>query len=144
MALYENIAKVRKLVAVRRVKRWIAPGERVDLDSTDVRHLGGNAAFMRLVDDNTNIKPKKIDSKSKKSPVKKETKPVQPDKKQLAVDRKELKESLEGMTKKRIMEIGEELLDIDLKWADKKDKLIKDVLAAAKSQNKYRYVLENS
>ena len=50
MALYTNVAKVRKLVSVRRVRTWINPGEQVDLDPSDVRHLGGNSAYIQLAD----------------------------------------------------------------------------------------------
>lgn len=140
MALYENIAKVRKLVGVRRVKRWIPPGEQVDLDSTDARHLGGNAAFMRLT---KNIK-KKDDKKSadEKAPSKKTTSD-KPDKQQIETDRKALNESLRGMTKVRIIEVAEGVVGMDVLSRDKKDALIKKVMNAAKEKG-YRYVLENS
>jgi len=134
MALYKNVAKVRKLIGVRRVKRWVAPGEEVDLDSTDMRHLGGNAAHMRMVGSDT---PKK-----KKVPVKKTTSDKS-DKQQDKYDKKALKDSLEGMTKVRIIEVAEKVVGIDVLSRDKKNSLIKKVLKASKDKG-YRYVLEHS
>lgn len=134
MALYENVAKVRKLIGVRRVKRWIAPSEQVDLDTSDVRHLGGNAAFMQLV--------KEAKPKEKKSAAKKTTSD-KADKQQIAVDRKALKESLTGMTKERIIEVAEGVVGIDVLSRTKKADLIKQVLNASKEKG-YRYVLNNS
>lgn len=140
MALYENIAKVRKLVGVRRVKRWIAPGERADLDTTDVRHLGGNSAFMRLAE---NVeKPAEKKPADNKQPSK-ETKSDKPDKQQIAADRKALNESLKGMTKIRIIEVAESVVGLDVLSRDKKDVLIKNVMKASKDKG-YRYVLEHS
>ncbi len=135
MALYKNIAKVRKLIGVRRIKRWVAPGEEVDLDSTDARHLGGNSAFMQLV---VGEKPAK-----KKAPAAKETKSDASQKQQDKIDRKALKESLEGMTKVRIIEVAEGVVGIDVLSRDKKTDLIKQVLNASKDKG-YRYVLEHS
>ena len=134
MALYENVAKVRKLIGVRRVKRWIAPGEQVDLDSFDVRHLGGNAAFMQLA--------KKGKPKEKK-PATKKTTSDEVDKQQMVVDKKDLKESLTGMTKERIIKVAEDVVGIDVLSRTKKADLIKQVLAASKDKG-YRYVLEHS
>jgi len=134
MALYENVAKVRKLIGVRRVKRWITPGERVDLDSSDVRHLSGNAAFMQLA--------KKEKPKEKKPAVKKTTSD-EVDKQQMMIDKKTLMESLTGMTKERIIEVAESIVGIDVLSRTKKAKLIKQVLAASKNKG-YRYVLEHS
>ena len=56
MPLYENVAKKRKLICVKRVKRWVDPGSQVYLDVSDVRNLGGNAGFMRLVSNDDKIK----------------------------------------------------------------------------------------
>jgi len=43
---YINSAREPKLIGVRRVKRWIKPGEIVDLDPFDIRTLGINGAFV--------------------------------------------------------------------------------------------------
>jgi len=133
MALYKNIAKVRKLIGVRRIKRWVAPGEKVSLDAIDVRHLGGNSAFMQFV------KPGK--PKSKKAA--KKTISDKSAKKQETDDKKALKESLTGMTKERIIEVAEKVVGIDVLSRTKKADLIKQVLEASKEKG-YRYVLEHS
>jgi len=146
MALYTNVAKVRKLVSVRRVRTWINPGEQVDLDPSDVRHLGGNSAYIQLADGKMKgEKPPKEDKApvaEKKNPPK-ETKSDKIDKKQIAADRKALKESLEGMTKVRIIEVAETVVGIDVLSRDKKADLIKQVLNASKEKG-YAYVLKNS
>ena len=132
MALYKNTAKVRKFIGVRRIKRWVAPNETVDLDATDVRLLGGNAGCMRLAN-------KKIASKKKAKTV---TSDVS-EKRQEAIDKKDLKESLEGMTKERIIEVAETVVGIDVLWKTKKADLVKQVLKASKDKG-YRYVLKKS
>ena len=43
---YINKSKVRKLVSINREKKWINPGEIVDLNSVDIRLLGANASVI--------------------------------------------------------------------------------------------------
>jgi len=173
--LYINIAKVRKLVGVRRVKKWIQPGETVDLDSFDVRNLGMNATFFEphvpekkeetpepkeaadkapeAVDETVETTDETAEASDEKEEVEKDAPPEKSKKeieagkkaakKKEADARKALKESLEGMTKVRLIEVAEEVVGIDVKSRDTKDTILKQVLKASKAKG-YTYVLENS
>ena len=44
--LYVNISKERKLIPSKRVKKWVNPGEAVEVDSVDERFLGINASSL--------------------------------------------------------------------------------------------------
>jgi len=172
--LYINKAKVRKLIGVRRVKKWIQPGETVDLDSFDVRNLGMNSVYFEAYVPEPEEKPAppaeepkteepKVDEPAdsgddeKKEPEKKEPEkkdPPKKSKKELEAEkkaakkkeadaRKALKESLTGMTKVRLIEVGEEVIGVDVKSRDTKDAIIKQLMKAAKDKG-YEYVLKNS
>jgi len=166
--LYKNTAKVRKLIGVRRKKTWVQPGETVDLDSFDVRHLGMNAAFFEPFKPEPVEKPEppaeepkdeapaekpadKKEEPEKKEPPTKTKKQLEADKKaeQKAAKKKEsdarkaLKESLTGMTKTRLIEVGEDVIGVDVKSRDRKEDIIKQLLKAAKDKG-YEYVLKNS
>lgn len=162
--LYINTAKVRKLIGVRRMKKWIQPGGTVDLDSYDARTLGGNAGFFILykpepkekVEATSPKETKDEDANNQGAPADKDgdkirttgsEKEVKAEKeaakKQESEDRKALKESLEGMTKARLIEVAESVVKIDVKPKDNKAKILKKILKASKDKG-YAYVLKNS
>lgn len=159
--LYENTAKVRKLVAVRRVKKWVRPGGIVDLDSTDIRMLGRNGAFFSPVGSakSTNKKQapaatkaqpaekpvakkepkkqdnKKVDKKDKPAPKKKEDKKAKKDidkKAKESAARKELQKAFSDKTKAQLIEFGEGVLGYDVRSNDRKDVIIKKLLKVSK------------
>lgn len=136
--LYINNAKVRKLIGVKRQKRWVGPGETVNLDSYDIRTIGANAIFFEPYKGSKLKKPaeKKVAPADKKNTAK-EAKEKEAD------DKKALKESLEGMTKVRLIEVAEGVVGIDVKSRDNKAKILKRVLKASKEKG-YAYVLKNS
>jgi len=135
--LYTNNAKVRKLIGVKRVKKWIKPGETVDLDSFDARTLGGNAAFFSL----STKKHKDIVEITSPDKNVEDIKKVA--KKNESEIKKALKESLEGMTKARLVEVAEKIIGIDVKSKANKATILNQILKAAKEKG-YAYVLKNS
>jgi len=149
---YKNIDTQRRLIAVNRVKRWVQPNEVLDLSSIDVRMLGPNGAHVRQVDQTTPLglpeaikkapvaqptaapvkKEEPSPAPKKKSATKKPKKKAEPTAAELKEQRAELKEYLEEMNKGELYSFGEDNLDIDLKYKDKKETMVKKVLNAAK------------
>ncbi len=92
---YINTAKIKKLVAVNREKRFIDPGEIVGLSPIDVSMLGANAVFMRPAHE-VNIRKiqKSVVKSEEKEAANKEAaeKKVKEDKKKAASKKKADKE----------------------------------------------------
>lgn len=130
--LYINVAKVRKLVGVRRIKRWVQPGETIDLDASDIRMLGANAAYIVLYTEDTEDLAKETDSADEATK-----------KDQEKEDKKKLAESLKGCRKDRLIEIAEGILGLDVLSKSKKNDIIKEIMKEAKKKG-YAWVLANS
>jgi len=153
---YMNISTERKLIPIGRVRTWVQPKEVVDLSGIDLQTMGSNSRFMKRVSQTTPVGLKKAEAPVglkkaeapvkkapvEKAPVKKESiikkaikkvaKKKEPDAKELRQQRAELKAALEEMNKGELYAFGEDNLDIDLRFKDKKDVLVKRVLDASK------------
>lgn len=141
--LYINTAEKRLLVAVRRIKKWIQPRQTVDLNTTDVRMLGSNGQYMRPATE-AQADATKAAKEAVEAPAKKESNPKKKDKAPEKTDkelRKALSDTLKAMTKDELTELGEDKLGVDVKSRDKKDAIIKKLLAEAKKQG-YASVLK--
>lgn len=106
---YINTAKIRKLVAINREKRFVEPNEVINLSPIDIGMLGANAAFMKpyTAPVKNEVKPaivekeeKKIEAPAPKTVVeKKEPEKKAPAKKKSAKKKAEPKKKAEKKEK---------------------------------------------
>ena len=158
--IYVNQSDQRKLVTKSMMKVWVQPGQEIDLSSNDRRVLGLNSLYIVPIEeysapapvvkkpDNVAAKvvkkeaPKKTEKVVAKNVVKKNPAPKKPEMTEVEA-RNLLKESMLGCTKARLIEIGEEVLGVDVKTKDTKDKILKQVMKASKKKG-YAWVLKHT
>lgn len=130
--LYINTAGKRLLIAVRRIKKWIQPGQTIDLNTIDVRMLGANGQHMRLATEAQSEVARETkevvrEQPKKESKSKAETVPAKSD----SELRKELSDILKSMSKDELTELCTKT-ETSFKSRDKKDDIIKKLLTSAK------------
>lgn len=96
---YINTANIRRLVAISREKRFVEPGETVELSKIDISMLGSNAAFMKISE---SIDVNKIQKKVAKVVEKKVAKEAPKTKKKVAKKKSAIKKVIEKVTKKKV------------------------------------------
>ena len=134
--LYVNNSDQRKRVTQKMMKVWVQPGQTIELNSNDRRVLGFNAASVVPVEADAPAQKPTKKKAAKKAAVKA---PEMNDKEA----RKALSESFNGFRKDRLIEIGENVLKVDVKNRDPKGKIIKQLLKASKTKG-YAWVLKNT
>ncbi|MCK5643790.1 MAG: hypothetical protein KAJ19_23520 [Gammaproteobacteria bacterium] len=132
---YINTTERRLLIAMRMVKKWVAPKQVVNLSPIDIRMLGANGAFMRPAT------PEEISEATSEAAI--ASAPMAsgaaaPKKTDDKADRKALKEALEDYTKAGLVDIAKGL-DVEVKSRDNMAAITKKIMAAAKKTGYVAY-----
>lgn len=111
---YINTSKKRKLISIRQTKRWVAPGEKVDLNNTDVRFLGANGTYMIPIDIYKKMKSDKSAKKENSTTIK-----------------SDVKNYFTNMTKQQLEDFADNI-GLQIKTRDLKEKIIDQLMEKSK------------